>query len=284
MNWKNIVDFNYNFPPQILSEDGRTSENLSEYTSKYGSFDESPAGTLEETIEQLRGLGLSSAVISARDHEHGSGNVLPNDTMVEIKEEYPDFFVLAFAGCDPHKGMDGVAGLERAIMELGMDGCHVNPWQDRLKTNDKRYYPIYAKCAELDVPVSVHSVASLDSTARMNYGKPLHLDEVAVDFPELTIIAVHPGYPWGEELASVAYRHDNVYIDMSGLHPDMWGPLEKRGRTILQNKILFGSAHPLITPKKALAWVDEYLDWPEEVMEKFLKVNARKLISDMWTG
>jgi len=266
-----IIDFDYTLmirEPQLIKPDII-------YQERYGLKLE--VITLEETFEQFREAGIDHVVIAASDVETTHGRKTPNEFIADLCRQYPDVFVFGFAGADPHKGMAAVRELERAVKELGLKGCYVNPWYHQIKANDRRYYLLYEKCAELGIPVSLHTASSLDNTISMDYGNPAHIDDVAVDIPELKIVMRHPCWPWVSQGIAVAYRHPHVYIDVSAMHPAMLFELVEAARTVLQDKLLFGSAYPLVEPKKAVRWWQK-LPLAEEIKHKIFYLNAARLI------
>ena len=108
-------------------------------------------------------------------------------------------------------------------------------------------------------------------------GRPIYLDQVALDFPELVIVGGHIGYPWTEEAIAVATKHPNVYIDTSAYTVKRYPPellrfMREHGR----HKVLFGTNYPMITPEKALQGLDE-ADLSDEVQQLFLGQNAQRV-------
>ena len=129
------------------------------------------------------------------------------------------------AGRDQPDQRDGgrCAALERAVVDYGFKGAHVHPFGFGIPINEREWWPFYAKCAELDVPVMFqvgHSAEFMPSAC----GKPILLDDIAIWFPELRLIGGHTGWPWTEELIAMAWKHPNVYIAVSGHSPQYWDP------------------------------------------------------------
>ena len=118
---------------------------------------------------------------------------IPNEVVGGLAERHPDRFI-PFAGADVPTGMDAVRSFEELVRERGFRGLSVRPFMIGLPADDRRYYPLYAKCVELDVPVSIHSSANWTTVAVSDLGHPRHIDAVAADFPELKIIMSHAGY------------------------------------------------------------------------------------------
>ena len=169
-------------------------------------------------------------------------------------QRYPSRFFASYSA-DPNRGMTEVRNIVRMQREYGIKAVTAFPCGlcPQVPIDDKKWYPVYAKCVELDVPLVVqvgHSAESMPSAA----GRPLLLDDVALYFPELRIVAAHTGWPWVEELIALAWKHRNVYIGTSAHAPKYWDPalvrfLRSRG----QGKVLFGTDYPVLRHAEALA-------------------------------
>ena len=118
------------------------------------------------------------------------------------------------------------------------------------------------------------------SGLKLKYSAPIpYIDDVAADFPQLTVIMAHPAWPWTEEQIAVALHKSNVYLDLSGWSPRFIPePLKREINTRLQDKVLFGSDYPYITPDRWLRDID-HLDLREHVLPKVLLENARKVLN-----
>jgi predicted TIM-barrel fold metal-dependent hydrolase len=126
--------------------------------------------------------------------------------------------IIPFASPNPYIDTDLAESLERLVMEQGFRGIKLYPVYQHHYTNDPRMYPLYAKAQELELPVLIHTGSSMFRGARIKYGDPLHLDDVATDFPELTILMAHSGRPfWYDQAFWMARRHENVFMEVSGL-------------------------------------------------------------------
>ena len=188
------------------------------------------------------------AMASDIEHEH----------IAQLCERAPGR-VFGLAGIDPMSGMKGVRHLEQAITEYGFVGAHVHPFGFGIPINEKEWWPFYTKCAELDVPVVFqvgHSAEFMPSAC----GKPILLDDIAIWFPELKLVGGHTGWPWTEELISMAWKHPNVYIACSGHAPKYWDPklvrfLNSRNRGI--GKVMWGTDYPLILHSESLEQIAE---------------------------
>jgi predicted TIM-barrel fold metal-dependent hydrolase len=241
------------------------------------------AMTIDEFIRQLEEMGVEKAVIFNLDEETPSGIAgLPNDYYADIVRRYPDQFI-GIAGIDPLKGMDAIREIRRCY-DMGLRGIAMRPFMFGLPPHHAKYYPLYATCVELDIPVWFHLSINY-STHTMEVERPIYLDIVAQDFPELRMIAGHGGWPWVQELVAVAWRNRNIYIDIASYLPKYlnmpgsgWEPLLNLGNTILQDRILFGSTWLFMgqTIKQLADGVRE-LPLKDEVKDKWLYHNAKGL-------
>ena len=144
--------------------------------------------------------------------------------------------------------------------------------------SDRRFYPLYAACVDLGVPFCTQ-VGHTGPLRASEPGRPIpHIDQIALDFPELTIVGGHIGYPWTEEMIAVCRKHENVYIDTSAytsrrLPPELVAYMNSRGG---RRKVLFGSNYPMIFPERALEGLVE-LGLDAETRELYLHENARRV-------
>ena len=208
-----------------------------------------------------------------------------NDYTAGIVADYPGRFI-GFASVDPHKGDAAVTELERALGELKLSGLKLHPIQQAFFPNERSLYPLYETCVKYEVPVLFHSGFGA-SGAGMPGGAGLKLeqacpipwvDEVAADFPDLTVILAHPSWPWIDHQIAVALHKPNVYIDLSGWLPRyIPEPLMREVNTRLRDKAMFGSDYPYITPER---WLDdlEGIEIRPEVMPGLLKENAMRVL------
>ena len=148
-----------------------------------------------EFVAFLDTQGVDKALIKTSDMTTISGTKFPADVLYEYIKDYPNRLI-GTAGCDPFRGMDAVRDLGTRSKRLWASGVTWGPWELGIYANDKKFYPIYAKCVELDIPVLLHTSMNLSSSNLLDFGRPIYLDEVAKDFPELRIVAVHGGWPW----------------------------------------------------------------------------------------
>lgn len=209
---------------------------------------------------------------------------LPNDFVADCVARHPDTFI-GFASVDPWKRDWAVDELRRSVEELGLRGLKLHPSAQGFAPNDRMFYDLYALASELGVPVVFHTGttglgAGLPGGRgiKLGYSRPILLDDVAADFPDLQIIAAHPSWPWQDEMLAVAQHKTNVWLDLSGWSPKRWSPdLVRNVLGPLQDRALFGTDYPFITFQK---WLDAFRTHQPtpEVEAKVLKGNAERLL------
>jgi predicted TIM-barrel fold metal-dependent hydrolase len=238
--------------------------------------------TVEQYLERLDRAGIQIAFIAAAKSGsigHPSNWHLPYEMVHEVVQAYPTRF-RGLAGIDPNEGMAGVRRLEYAVKELGFVGAHLYPHWFEMAPDHRKYYPFYAKCVELDVPIQMqvgHCLVYSRDRPLPSVGRPILLDTIACDFPELKLIGIHTGWPWVEEMISVAWKHPNVYIGSDAYAPRYWKPefvhfINSWG----QNKVLFGTDFPIVDFERATREIGE-LDLRPESREKLLWRNAARV-------
>jgi predicted TIM-barrel fold metal-dependent hydrolase len=226
------------------------------------------------TIGALEAGAVERALVSA--WWGPTGPLISNDEVAAMVAAHPDRLV-GIGSVDLHRPMEAVRELRRCVRSLGFRGVRLLPWLWGLPPNDRRYYPIYAECIDLGVPFCLQ-VGHAGPLRASEPGRPIpYLDEVALDFPELTIVGGHIGFPWTLEMISLARKYPNVYIDTSAYRPSRYPPelvdyLRAGGR----RKVLFGSNHPMLSPALCLAEVPR-LGLDEEATRSFLHDNAAKV-------
>lgn len=206
------------------------------------------------------------------------GPLIGNDEVAGFVRQHPDRLI-GVAAVDLHRPMAAVRELRRCVRELGFRALRIVPWLWDLPPDDRRYYPLYAECIELGVPfcLQVGHTGPLHSSEP---GRPIpYLDRVALDFPDLVIVAGHIGWPWTDEMIALATKYPNVYIDTSAYvvrrYPaELVAYMRGHGR----RKVLFGSNHPAWPAQHCLADFDR-LDLDAETAELFLFRNAERVFA-----
>jgi predicted TIM-barrel fold metal-dependent hydrolase len=275
------------FGPKWASDVGMSPDEFEETKRKLGPaklrkmIEESAmkdALTEEEFIQMLDDAGVTHACI-------GTGRSASMEHTAGLAEKYKHKLI-PWCRIDPRKGMEGVKELEYGVKELGIKGLEVSTFRDILYANDKQYYPLYAKCVELKIPARIYTTMNYASDRAMDLGRPIFLDEVARNFPQLTIIAGLGGWPWVPELVGLARRHPNVYIDFAAHRPKYLAKpgsgfemLLQFGNTLLQDKILFASSWMTLgLPLKQIIGEVMALPLKEGVKKKWMYENAARVL------
>lgn len=201
--------------------------------------------------------------------------MISNDEVADFVAQAPDRLV-GVGSVDIGRPMPAVREVRRCVQSLGFKAIRVLPWLYEVPPTDRRFYPVYAACAELGVPFCTQ-IGHTGPLMPSEVGRPIYLDQVALDFPELTIVAGHIGYPWTEEAIAVATKHENVFIDTSAYTvkrypPELLAFMKSHGR----HQVLFGTNYPMIMPDKALEGLDA-LQLDETVKQLFLAGNAQRV-------
>ena len=228
----------------------------------------------EMTKIALDAAGVERAILTAWWGPRGP--MLSNDAVAAMCARFPGRLFGA-AAVDLHDPMGAVRELRRCVDELGFVAVRVLPWLWGMPPNDRRYYPLYAACVDLGVPFCLQ-VGHAGPRMPSEPGRPIpYLDEVACDFPELTIVGGHIGYPWVEEMLSLTRKYDNVYIDTSAYKPSRFPAavveyMRRGGR----KKVLFASNFPMIQPRACMDQV-EALGLDDEALRLYLHDNAARV-------
>jgi predicted TIM-barrel fold metal-dependent hydrolase len=239
----------------------------------YERFDE--IMTPEGLASLLRAEGVDLAVVLAEDCPITTG-VVTNEFVAKFCKD-DDFFV-TFASIHPIEEKDPAGELERCVKDLGFKGLKLYPTYQHFFPNNKFLYPLYNKAQELGIPVMVHTGSSVFKGSRMKYGEPKLLDDVAVDFPDLTLIMAHSGRgAWYDEAFLLATIHPNVYMEVSGLPPKKlltyFPNLEK-----VTDKVIFGSDWPGVSSIRDNIEAIKGLGLGQEATERMLGGNALKVL------
>jgi predicted TIM-barrel fold metal-dependent hydrolase len=223
-------------------------------------------------------------VVFTVDERLSGVNRVSNDEVAQFAADNADI-AIAFASIDPTRGPEAIKEARRLVSAGAVHGLKLHPQLQQFFPNDPIAYPLYEVFAEAKLPVLFHTGHSGIGTGmpggggiRLKYGNPIHIDDVAVDFPELPIILAHPSFPWQDEAISVCLHKPTVYIDLSGWSPKYFSPtLIQYANTLLKEKVLFGSDYPLLTPDRWMADFEK-IAIREEVRPLILRENAIRLL------
>ncbi len=236
--------------------------------------DSIPEVPLSATIGAMDDAGVGIGLLAAWRGPQGA--LIDNDEVASFVGQHPTRLV-GVGSVDLFRPMDAVRELRRCVRELGFKALRIVPWLWGLPPDDRRYYPLYVECVELDVPVCLQ-VGHTGPLRTSETGRPIpYLENVALDFPELRIVAGHIGAPWTQEIISLATKFPNLYVDTSAYKASRY-PADfvefMRGRG--SKKVLFGTNYPMLTPAACLESVKD-LGLSEEAEQRFLWGNAQRV-------
>jgi len=240
--------------------------------------------TLPEIAAHYRERSIGAVVFTVDTEAYTGHAAISNEEIAEGAAAHSDVLI-PFASIDPAKGRAGARAFRRLITEHGVRGIKFHPSVQDFAPNDRSAYPLLEVAQEFGLPALFHTGqtgigAGLPGGGgiRLELSNPMLLDHVAVDFPHLTIIMAHPSFPWQDEALAVATHKPNVFIDLSGWSPKYFPPqLVRYANSLLQDKVLFGSDYPLITPDR---WLADFakLEIKPTVRPKILKDNAVRVL------
>jgi predicted TIM-barrel fold metal-dependent hydrolase len=240
--------------------------------------------TLDEYIEKMDRAGIErSFLIAVRcgDLRVRGSTEIPYEKVCEAVRRYPHRFS-GLAGIDPTRGIAGLKELDRAVKEYGFVGAHLYPHWFGKAPDAAIYYPYYARCAELGIPIMMqvgHCLVYQKDRRLPSVGRPIALDQVAIDFPELTLIGIHLGYPWTDEMISVCTKHPNVYMAGDAYAPKHWGSAAVHyANTFGQDKFMFGTDWWVIDPERAVDEIAE-LNFRPISLRKIMRDNALRVFN-----
>lgn len=238
--------------------------------------------SVEGILRDMEEGGVDKAILQAEYGGTGDYHAL-NEATYRIAKAHPDKFPVYFMCLNPLVDEDMVKVLEKGVREQGFRGLNIQAWAVRVSSIDSRFWPVYTKCQELGLIVTVHSSISFNVDRPLDYSHVSHLDKIACDFPELMLVANHGGWPWVTEMMAVAWKHSTVYIELGGVSPKYfgtpgtgWEPLMRYGNSLLQDQVLFATDSML--PSKRCIEELKALPLKGEVKEKWLGENAARIL------
>ncbi|MFH8570952.1 amidohydrolase family protein [Streptomyces sp. NPDC017993] len=260
------------------------ADDLHDASGAYFKVEGKRKPTLEEMAAYYRERNMAAVVFTV-DAESATGTApVPNEEVAEAAAAHPDALI-PFASLDPFRGKAAVRQARRLVTEYGVRGFKFHPSIQGFFPNDRLAYGLYEVIEETGTIALFHTGQTGIGAGvpggggiRLKYSNPLYVDDVAADFPHLKIILAHPSFPWQDEALAVATHKPGVHIDLSGWSPKYFPPqLVHYANSLLQDKVLFGSDFPVLTPDRWLADFDK-LTIKDHVRPKILKDNAARLL------
>lgn len=243
-----------------------------------------PFRSRDEMVQEYKQAGISKALLLGWDAETATRRKgISNDQIAQWVAAHPDLFV-GVASVDPHKGAKAVEELDRAVRKLGLRGLKVHPQVQAFRPDDPAFRPLWKKVNELKLPVVVHTGTSgLGAGSpggdgiHLDYSRPIYIDSVAADFPDITFLCAHAGWPWHEELLAMCMHKSNVFLDMSGWLPKYLPESVLRyANSRLSDKVIFGTDYPFFDLQRCLDSLKD-VSWKDGVLDKILWGNAARI-------
>ena len=223
---------------------------------------------IPELIETMDRAGVERCIITT-DAEQ------PSEHVLAFPRAHPDRFVLSLS-LDPTHGMAAIRGMQAVARDHPVVLARITPFIINLPPDDRVYYPVYAKCIEMDLPIAINTgIPGPPMPGKCQ--DPMYLDEVCVFFPELKLVMAHGADPWWDVAIRLMIKYRNLYLQTSAFAPRYFPPqLIQFMNTRGQDKIMFASDHPVLSFERCIKEA-EALDLREGVLDKFLYANAARL-------
>jgi predicted TIM-barrel fold metal-dependent hydrolase len=246
---------------------------------------EAKSYTVDDLAAYYRERNMAAVTFIVDLQGHPENPAHPTNEEVATRAAAHADVIIPFASIDPNRGAEGVAEAKRLIEEFGVRGFKFHPNAQVFFPNDRLAYPLYEVIEAAGLPALFHTGQAGSGSGqrggggiRLKYSNPIHLDDVAADFPDLKIVLAHPSFPWQEEALAVALHKPQIYIDMSGWSPKYFPPLlVQYANTLLKDKVLFGTDFPVLTPER---WMSDLATTAvrDEVKPGLFKYNAARLL------
>lgn len=280
-----VIDFRVRVPIELCPPNSAPPANVERYDAVLGTTSKVLAApSLDDLLSQMDANGVAHAVMHA---EYESGDPVDdlNQAVAEVVTTYPHRFTgigtVSLAELDIKRALNQV----EQCSEMGMIGLSIQPAFFGMEIADKRLYPIYAKAADRDLLVALHTGINYATNRPMKGEHPMQIDEVCCDFNDLVVVASHAGWPWATELAAVARRHPNVFLEFGGLAPKYvsqagsgWEVMFRFMNSLLARQVLFGTDWPVMDHARAISeWREAELK--SSVLRGLLAGNAERLLA-----
>jgi len=278
-----VIDFRVRVPPALCPKIDIPDASSSQYNAVLNTGEKYAQQNVQDLLATMDSNGIDHAVIHAENELGDTADAL-NKTVAEIVSQHPD----RFTGIGTIS-LEGFS-IQRALQQIdqcadrGFIGLSIEPAFFGLHLNEKKLYPVYAKAQEKNLLVALHTGINYTTNRPMAGENPMLLDEIACDFPELTIVASHGGWPWIAEMVAVARKHPQVFIEFGGLAPKYigeqgsgWEVMHRFMNSVLKDQVLYGTDWPTMDHQRTLnEW--QSLDLKPAVVSQLLGTNATRLI------
>ena len=255
--------------PRMASEPWM--ETVLRWTGRTG---ETVIPTVETTLKAMDESDIETTILSAWHGPHGT--LISNEEVNAQIDVAPDRFK-GLVSVDLNNPMEAVREIRRWVDGKRFIGVRLLPWLWNLPPNDRRYYPVYAACVDAGVPFCTQ-IGHTGPLRGSEVGRLIpYIEDVLLDFPELVVVGGHVGFPWIDEVVSMAVKFPNFYVDTSAyalhrLPPDFVTFMKGVG----QKKVMFATNWPMVTPAQSLKHLDA-LGLTDDQRVAFLYENAQRV-------
>jgi uncharacterized protein len=286
MTDREMIDFRIKPPQRDSASDPEVelAPGMERYDGLYG-MRELFNTPFDELVAEMERFGVRG-IIQAEYESSGESRQW-NDRVAELVGRRPDLFVGGIATVEPGQP-DLIEELDRAHDELGLRGVVFQPGFLRVYPTDERCNAIYEYCARREVPVTMHTGVNFTLDGSIDYGRPLWVDRVACDYPDLVIVCNHGGWPWVNEAIAVAWKHRNVYLEFGAIAPKYmadprggWQPMPHWMRTQLRDQVLLGTDWPMLRYERLVEELP-LLELGDKAEAAYLRDNAARVIEGSW--
>jgi len=238
--------------------------------------------TMSEYLKKMDRAGIERSLliaVRAGDMRIQGSKEIPYKYVADICKKWPDRFS-GLAGVNPMLGMQQLYELEEAVDKYGFVGAHFYPHWFDMAPDHPYVFPIYAKCIELDIPIMMqvgHNLVYQRDRRLPSMAQPITLDRIAILYPELKLLGIHLGVPWTDEMISMAWKHENIYIGGDAYAPRYWPPqMVHYANSYGSHKFMFGTDWSVIDPERAVREVEE-LNFRPESKAQIMRDNALRV-------
>jgi predicted TIM-barrel fold metal-dependent hydrolase len=224
--------------------------------------------SVEQLIDDMDRAGVEKCIVTTNAED-------PDRRIMDFPQRHPDRFALSLS-MDPRRGMPALRALESMVRNEPVVLARITPFMINLPPDDRVYYPVYAKCIDLDLPIAINTgIPGPPMPGKCQ--DPMYLDEVCVFFPELKLVMAHGADPWWDVAIRLMIKYRNLHLQTSAYAPRYFPQqlihfMNTRG----QDKIMFASDHPVLSFERCIKEAEQ-LDLREGVLDKFLYANAQRL-------
>jgi predicted TIM-barrel fold metal-dependent hydrolase len=282
MSVKGTIDIVVNVTTPDLMRKGNSPSDSTFKDQVRQSRDIRQGLTMAQYLKKMDRAGIERSLliaVRAGDMRMQGSKEISYKYVADICKKYPDRFS-GLAGVNPYLGMQQLRDLEEAVHEYGFVGAHFYPHWFDMAPDHPYVYPIYAKCIELDIPIMMqvgHNLVYQRDRRLPSMAQPITLDRIAILYPELKLLGIHLGVPWTDEMISMAWKHENIYIGGDAYAPRYWPKqMVHYANTYGSHKFLFGTDWSVIDPERAVREVEE-LNFRPDSKAKIMRDNALRI-------